>query len=89
MLYFIQYERGLIMQNDNYKYQEQLAAIAQDFYLSRLTISELSTKYSLSRYLIKKSLDEAISSGLVTVSINSPLSRNFALEMQFQKKIWP
>lgn len=86
MLYFIQYERGLIMQNDNYKYQEQLAAIAQDFYLSRLTISELSTKYSLSRYLIKKSLDEAISSGLVTVSINSPLSRNFALEMQFQKK---
>ncbi|MFT8394428.1 MAG: sugar-binding domain-containing protein [Liquorilactobacillus ghanensis] len=75
-----------MMQDNNYKHQESLAAIAQDFYLSRLTISELSAKYSLSRYLIKKNLDEAISSGLVTVSINSPSARNFTIEMQFKKK---
>lgn len=66
-------------------YQEKLALIAQDYYLSQLTITEISDKYQLSRYLIKKYLDEALSSGLVTVQINSPVSRNLELELRFKK----
>ncbi len=67
------------------KHQELLANIAQDYYLSQLTITDLSKKYNLSRYLITKFLDEALSSGLVKISIASPITRNVELEVQFKK----
>lgn len=67
------------------KHQELLANIAQDYYLSKLTITELSDKYNLSRYLVTKSLDEALSSGLVKITVNTPITRNFELEVLFKK----
>lgn len=67
------------------KHQELLANIAQDYYLSKQTVTDLSKKYQLSRYLITKYLDEALASGLVKISIATPISRNFDLEMRFKK----
>ncbi|GEP22447.1 MAG: sugar-binding domain-containing protein [Lentilactobacillus diolivorans] len=68
------------------KHQEFLANIAQDFYISKMTVTELSQKYDLSRYLINKSLDEALSSGLVKISVATPITRNLELEMRFKKE---
>lgn len=42
---------------------DQLANIAHDFYISKLNIAEISSKYQLSRYLIGKALDEAQEKG--------------------------
>lgn len=67
------------------KYRKQLANIARDYYFSNLSIADISEKYDLSRYLITKSLDEALESGLVRISINAPIDRNLELEAYFKK----
>lgn len=67
------------------KHQELLANIAQDYYLSKQTVTDLSKKYQLSRYLITKYLDEALATGLVKINIATPISRNFDLEVRFKK----
>lgn len=61
----------------------QLAEIARDFYLGQLTIAQLSAKYHLSRYLITKAINEARISGIVKITINSPIERNTELETRF------
>ena len=63
--------------------QGQLADIARDYYLSQLTITQLSEKYQLSRYLITKALNEARAAGIVRITINSPIDRNTELETRF------
>lgn len=70
---------------DDTKNKEQLANLARDFYLSKMTIAEISKKYNLSRYLISKSLDEALETGLVKININAPIDRNLELEAFFKK----
>lgn len=70
---------------DTMKYKEQLANIARDYYLSKLTIAQISSKYKISRYLITKSLDEALSSGLVKININTPIDRNLEMEVRFKR----
>lgn len=67
------------------KDREQLANVARDYYLSKLTIAEISKKYNLSRYLITKALDDALESGLVKININAPIDRNLELEAKFKK----
>ncbi|ANZ65344.1 citrate lyase [Secundilactobacillus paracollinoides] len=67
------------------KQQEQIANIARDYYLSKLTISQISKKYQLSRYLISKYLDDSVSTGLVKITINAPIDRNLEMEAQFKK----
>ena len=47
----------------NSQHQQLLGNLAQDYYLSKMAISDISKKYNLSRYLIMKYLDEAFSSG--------------------------
>lgn len=70
---------------EDMKSREQLANIARDYYLSKLTISQISKKYDLSRYLITKALDDAMSTGLVKISINAPIDRNMEMEARFKK----
>lgn len=64
----------------NTQHRDLLANIAQDFYLAKIPISEISTKYQLSRYLISKYLEEALATNLVTININTELARNSELE---------
>ncbi|GKT04121.1 sugar-binding transcriptional regulator [Furfurilactobacillus entadae] len=71
---------------EDVKHREQLASIAQDYYLSKLPITDISKKYHLSRYLITKALDEALASGLVKISIDTPVSRNLELELLFKQR---
>lgn len=71
---------------DNMKSREQLANIARDYYLSKLTISQISKKYNLSRYLITKDLDDALNNGLVKITINAPIDRNMEMEARFKKQ---
>ncbi|KRK96927.1 citrate lyase regulator [Secundilactobacillus odoratitofui DSM 19909 = JCM 15043] len=71
---------------EDMKSREQLANIARDYYLSKLTISQISKKYDLSRYLITKALDDAMSTGLVKISINAPIDRNMEMEARFKKQ---
>lgn len=65
---------------------EELANIAHDFYLSKLTIGDISRKYNLSRYLITKALDDATSKGIVKITIQQQTKRDEKLEHLFQKK---
>lgn len=67
------------------KHKKQLALIAQDYFLSQMSIADISKKYDISRYLITKSINEALDSGLVKIEINAPVARNFELELTFQK----
>ncbi|AXX65114.1 sugar-binding transcriptional regulator [Bombilactobacillus bombi] len=69
----------------NLNYRQQLADIARDYYLSQATITEISEKYHLSRYLITKSLSEAIDNGIVQILIQDPINRNLELEARFKK----
>jgi DNA-binding transcriptional regulator LsrR (DeoR family) len=62
-----------------------LASIAQDYYLTDLGIGELADKYHLSRYLVKKYLDDAKESKIVKITIASPVERRTELERQFHK----
>ncbi|GAB6093123.1 sugar-binding transcriptional regulator [Furfurilactobacillus curtus] len=71
---------------DDVKHRALLASIAQDYYLSKLPITDLSKKYQLSRYLLSKALDEALATGLVKISIDAPVSRNLELELQFKRQ---
>lgn len=64
---------------------ELLAQLSQDYYLSQLTLSELSEKYALSRYLVNKYLEDARKQGIVTITISAPINRDFELERQFQQ----
>jgi len=68
------------------KKQELLTNLARDYYLSKKTIADLSNKYNLSRYLITKGLDEALASGLVKITIATPINRNIELETTFKKR---
>jgi DNA-binding transcriptional regulator LsrR (DeoR family) len=60
-----------------------LSNLAKDFYINKMTLAELAEKYSLSRYLVNKYLDEARETGIVTISIASSLQRNHELEQTF------
>lgn len=62
---------------------EQLANIAHDYYLSKLNIADISQKYSLSRYLITKSLDDAQDKGIVKINIYQNTKRDEKLERKF------
>lgn len=66
-------------------HEELLVGLAQDYYYSDLSISELSRKYKLSRYLIDKYLDEALKVGIVSIQIHAQIDRNYQLEAQLQK----
>lgn len=66
---------------------DQLANVAHDFYISKLNIAEISSKYQLSRYLIGKALDEAQERGIVQISIkNGSFKREPELERKIQDK---
>ncbi|MBM7617029.1 DNA-binding transcriptional regulator LsrR (DeoR family) [Weissella uvarum] len=71
---------------DKSNQHELLANLAQDYYLSQLSLAELSEKYHLSRYLINKYLDDARREGIVTINIAAPNPRNLELEKTFQKE---
>ncbi|GAB2024510.1 sugar-binding transcriptional regulator [Lactovum odontotermitis] len=62
-----------------------LANLARDYYIANMTFAELADKYSLSRYLVNKYLEEARQTGIVTILIETPLQRNQELERQFHK----
>lgn len=65
---------------------DQLASIAHDFYLSKLNIAEIAQKYSLSRYLVTKALDDAQERGVVRINITHGIKRNQILEREMQKR---
>lgn len=65
---------------------ETLAGIAHDYYLSKLNIADISQKYSLSRYLVTKALDEAQEKGIVQISIHQHTKRDSELERKFQNE---
>lgn len=67
------------------QHQQLLGNLAQDYYLSKMAISDISKKYNLSRYLIMKYLDEAFSSGIVDINIHTEYDRNAHLEHQLSK----
>ena len=69
----------------NSEHEILLGNIAQDYYLNNLSIINISKKYSISRYLILKYLDEARSTGLVSININTLYNRNDELEQQLIK----
>lgn len=62
------------------EHAQLLGNLAQDYYLSKMAISEISKKYQLSRYLIMKYLDEALASGIVDINIHTEYDRNAKLE---------
>ncbi|WP_047999216.1 sugar-binding transcriptional regulator [Lactiplantibacillus herbarum] len=66
------------------KHRRLLIDIARDYYLSKITIAQISDKYNVSRYLISKYLDEALANGLVKININTPVERNLVLEAKFK-----
>lgn len=60
-----------------------LTKLAQDYYISNLSIGELVEKYNISRYLINKYLDDAKKEKIVTININTPVERQTELERTF------
>ncbi|MCT3442633.1 sugar-binding transcriptional regulator, partial [Limosilactobacillus fermentum] len=67
------------------EHNQLLATLAQDYYLSKMAISDISKKYHLSRYLIMKYLDEALVSGIVSINIHTDYDRNAKLERTLQQ----
>lgn len=65
---------------------EELASIAHDYYLGKLNIGDISQKYSLSRYLITKALDEAENRGIVKITIQQQTKRDEKLEREFKTR---
>lgn len=63
-----------------------LGKLAEDYYLSKMSINDISKKYNLSRYLIMKYLDEAIDKQIVTINIHSGLDRNPELERRLHQE---
>ena len=53
------------------EHNQLLATLAQDYYLSKMAISDISKKYHLSRYLIMKYLDEALASASTSTRITT------------------
>lgn len=70
----------------NAEHNQLLADLAQDYYLSKMAISDISKKYHLSRYLIMKYLDEALASGIVSINIHTNYDRNAKLEQELKKQ---
>lgn len=68
------------------EHNQLLADLAQDYYLSKMAISDISKKYHLSRYLIMKYLDEALASGIVSINIHTNYDRNAKLEQELKKQ---
>lgn len=62
-----------------------LGQLAQDYYLSKLSINDMTKKYQLSRYLILKYLDEALANQIVTININAGINRNSELERKLKE----
>lgn len=75
-----------VIDMDDMNHRRLLIGIAHDYYLSKINIAEISKKYQVSRYLISKYLDEAMATGLVKISINTPIERNGELETKFKKQ---
>lgn len=69
----------------NAEHQQLLANLAQDYYLNKMAISDISKKYQLSRYLIMKYLDEALTSGIVSINIHTNYDRNNQLERELRQ----
>lgn len=63
-----------------------LGNLAQDYYFSKMPINKMVEKYSLSRYLILKYLDEALASGIVEISVHAGYERRVELERQLKEK---
>jgi DNA-binding transcriptional regulator LsrR (DeoR family) len=59
---------------------EQLAQIAEMYYISRLTQEQIAARTGYSRSMISRFLTEAYKAGVVEISINYPLQRNIELE---------
>ncbi len=72
--------------SDNIDEHALLANLAQDYYLSELSLAQLAKKYHLSRYLVNKYLEDARRKGIVSISIASPTPRNLALERKFKQR---
>ncbi len=68
------------------EHTQLLADLAQDYYLSKMAISDISKKYHLSRYLIMKYLDEALASGVVSINIHTNYDRNAKLEQALKQQ---
>lgn len=64
---------------------ELIAAIAQDYYIGQIAVTDLIKKYQLSRYLITKALKSARDTGIVKISIASRFERNFGVEEQIKQ----
>ena len=62
-----------------------LGQLAQDYYFSKMPINKMVEKYSLSRYLILKYLDEALASGIVEITVHSNYERSVELEQQLKQ----
>ena len=67
------------------EHNQLLADLAQDYYLGKMAISDISKKYRLSRYLIMKYLDEALASGIVSINIHTNYDRNDKLERTLKR----
>lgn len=63
-----------------------LGNLAQDYYFSKMPINKMVEKYSLSRYLILKYLDEALTNGIVEITIHSNYERSVELEQKLKEK---
>ena len=63
-----------------------LGNLAQDYYFSKMPINKMVEKYSLSRYLILKYLDEALASGIVEITVHSDYERRVELEKQLKEQ---
>lgn len=68
------------------EHTQLLADLAQDYYLSKMAISDISKKYHLSRYLIMKYLDEALATGVVSINIHTNYDRSAKLEQALKKQ---
>ncbi len=62
-----------------------LGNLAQDYYFSKMPINKMVEKYSLSRYLILKYLDEALASGIVEITVHASYERRVELERQLKE----
>ncbi|MBS0950179.1 sugar-binding transcriptional regulator [Weissella minor] len=74
-----------MLMSSEINHHELLANLSQDYYLSQLSLAELSEKYNLSRYLVNKYLDDARREGIVSINIAAPNPHNLELEKEFQK----
>ncbi|MDF0479052.1 DNA-binding transcriptional regulator [Vagococcus sp. PNs007] len=72
--------------DNNLDNDELLVNLSEDYYLKNIPITDLTKKYNLSRYKILKNLEQAIDTGVVSITINSPFSRNKELEAFFNRQ---